>query len=302
MKKYSNLIFCPNCKFALINTYSSKRSLIYKCNCTEYPEIDGILYLKNDIFAKRAVKLIHSNEINKALTTLLNVRRMLQIPVRLLFLDTNIYKLIGFKNSLRILGLFSYPKNWTHYLLQRKVHTSFRIAKRIVKDIRKGSVVLDFGSGPGNLIPYILKKINAKHLHCLDYDFLNLLIARKFFATKGVRLICANIKTVIPFNNANIDYLIAVDSFHYIKNKKVFLKECHRILKKNSQVSIIHTINSSKKVFDYILGITVNNLTKILKIVGFRKIIIYNDLEFLNKQRYNNIVKNNVPYTFFATK
>lgn len=317
---------CPQCKGELTIKFQNKESQVLSCSCFNYPYVGGILYLKRDRKAKKASYLITQSRVGKAIITLLGVRRLLTLPVWLILMPNpidflivkifkkNIYELVNFKGTVLLLTLFSYPKSWAKYLINREKDTSFNLSVFVTKRIKnKTSRILDLGCGVGHLIPSILKRVKPENLYALDNSFLSLLIADRFFSKPGVNLICADVESSVPFRNETFNLVIASDSFHYIKEKKYYLSETFRILTDGGLLSIVHTINTSKRVYGNILGIRAKKIQAFLKAVGYLTVNIYKDdglwdqvikkasLNF-NKPFITRTLKEKDAYTLFASK
>lgn len=327
MSNYSlDSLRCVYCKGRFEIFEVSKEASILHCSCSDFPFIEGIIYFRKDRARKKAITLLREGDERRAVLTLLNTQHLLLFPIYFLFLSSfldslvlrtfnkHIYQVVGFEKFIRVLTLFSYPKSWARYLLNRKKDISYKLSVFATKMFNyKDQVVLDFGCGVGHLIPTLLKKMNPKNLYAIDNSFLSLLIARRYFSYPEVTLICMDAELGLPFINETLNILIASDSFHYVKKKSYFLGEASRALTKSGLLSIIHTINSSKTVYGNILGIKTKEFRLKLKSVGFKKINIYNDDELweyirnkspinLNKIFFSKIINEKDAYTVFAAK
>jgi ubiquinone/menaquinone biosynthesis C-methylase UbiE len=107
--------------------------------------------------------------------------------------------------------------------------------------INPGNTVIDFGCGPGNYIKEASSLAGEKGVvYAADIHELAIKSIDKRIAKYNL----ANVKTVlvkdykcgIPDNAADVIY--ALDMFHMVKKPDIFLKEMHRMLKKNGRLII----------------------------------------------------------------
>lgn len=313
------ILQCTKCRTRL----KRQGTNICFCNCAEYPIIEGIIYMKNDEKGKAALMYLKKGNIWRARKTIIGERLLLTIPINIFlisnFLDRLIkylttkraIQLLGFENTIRLMTLFAYPRSWAKYLIDRKKYNTFQLTKKFLKTIKNPYLKLvDLGSGPGQLITYFLEKIKAENLYCIDDSYLNLLFAKNFFAKKKVHLICANLEDGLPFVDSKVNRIMATDSFFNINNKELLLNDSYRTLANYGSLIVIHTLNTTKKIFENIYGIKAQRICNLLRNNGFTKISIYEDNEILKnfdpdrlRDNYiNQKLKTMDYYTFFAQK
>ncbi len=115
-------------------------------------------------------------------------------------------------------------------------------AKKLKKfGINPGDTVVDFGCGPGNYIKDAsLLAGDTGVVYAADIHEL----AVRAISRKIVKNNLSNVKPVlvkdykceIPDNTADVIY--ALDMFHMVKHPDIFLKELHRMMKKNGKLII----------------------------------------------------------------
>lgn len=261
------------CKFCNSKIKKNPYTDIYKCKCFEYPSVDGILYLIKNQKAQKAVGFLEKGNKVFALLTLLDIHPKLSIPV-LFFSKTGFWRFLGFKISMQILTIFGYPKSWVNYLLRRNDDLSFNLGKKSVRLLAKGRV-LDFGSGVGQLLPFIRSSVGRSEIYALDNSMLSLYISKYFFSDDKTVLVCADATYGLPFATSSLENIIACDCLHDIKNKEPFIKEVIRLVRKTGKLMIIHTINASKTRFKGFYGTPEYVFRNGLKSGGFKKIFVY---------------------------
>lgn len=116
--------------------------------------------------------------------------------------------------------------------------------------IKKNDRIADLGCGNGRLRQYINKE-NVPKGNYFGLDLSNKLldIARKQYPEDHFFL--GDFSKKLPFGADNFDVVTAIASFHHLlskKDQKDFIKECHRILRKNGTL-FITTWNLPKKHF-----------------------------------------------------
>lgn len=264
---------CPYCRSSLKYLKKIGESAIVMCRNHKFPMVDGILYLKVDKFADTAIENITHGRIFPAYINLINLNRRLLLPF---FLFKSKVK-IPFNNFIKLAKRFGFDKNWSDYLLERTQSDSYKITANSIETFRKGDKILDFGCGVGQLLPLISKKTAPGNLYAIDNSFVNLAIAKKYFVKRHVLLICSDGELQFPFAKNFINNITATDSFHYIRNKKLFINESRRILKSGGGLMIFQTINAKGTVFGNIKAIQTENLSKMLKTGGFKRITIFSN-------------------------
>ncbi len=285
------------CKFCNSKLKKNTGTDIYNCKCFKYPAVDGILYLIKDKKAKEAVELLENGNNIFALLKLLDLHPKLSIPV-LLFSKMGLWRFLGFKISMQTLTIFGYPKSWVNYLLRRHGDLSFNLGKKCVRLLTNGSV-LDFGSGVGQLLPFIRTSVGKSKIYALDNSMLSLYISKYFFSDNKTVLVCADANDGLPFATRSLENIIACDCLHDIKNKQPFIKEGVRLIRKTGKIMIIHTINASKTRFKGFFGTPEYVFRNGLRSGGFKNIFVYensNLFEILSNSKisFRNLPKSDI--------
>lgn len=301
-------LVCVYCRRPLKLIFGNANFGILSCVTHNYPVVDGILYLKHDGRGQKAVNLIRSGKHQRAVFTLYDLPRRMSIPAFLLLnKDLN----ISFASFIFIFKLFGYNTKWVNYLIKRKNFDSYKLFRLTVGQLKQGEKTLDFGCGVGQLLSNISRKVGSKNLVALDDFFLNLKIARKYFAKKDVLLVCGDGEQGLPFGNAYFKNIFATDSLHNITNKKLAIEEFSRTTAKNGRIFLIQIINSAGIVFGNIKGIPPEKLRAIVQRTGFKHTKIHRNSFFIKiprnyfldfKNNKFSKVKNKDEYSVFATK
>jgi len=107
--------------------------------------------------------------------------------------------------------------------------------------IKPGDTVIDYGCGPGSylkeasLLAGDKGTVYAADIHELALKSVNRKIQK--YNLKNVKpFLVKDYKCDIPDNTADVIY--ALDMFHMVKQSDLFLKELHRMLKKNGRLII----------------------------------------------------------------
>ena len=261
-KKIEKLI-CPYCqKKIIVHQKISNRSGIVKCGCSFYPVIHNILYLKKDKPAKKAVYFLKKEKNIKALISILDLRKKQLYPTLLITFLNKFFTALGYQKTIKFLSFFSQTKDWYWYLINREKIPSFYISKISYNLTKRNNIcIADLGCGTGQTL--------SDNTFAVDGSFVNLLLANIFFSKRNNILICCDLEKNLPFKTGILDLIISTDTFHYIHNKKHFLKETKRCLNLSGVLSVIHTLNIEKK--RNILGLTPNRLKTLTKNIGFKK-------------------------------
>ena len=175
------------------------------------------------------------------------------------------------KNSTRLFG------EETDFFAEYKVRDLFDY---ITRENKPKELILDFGSGIGNSIPWFRKYFKESSLICADVSSKSLEISSRRFPGKEKYLVLEN---GIGMPDNSIDIIFATCVFHHIpKEEHLFwLFEMKRVLKENGVIFIFehNPLNPltrktvSQCPFDEnAVLISMNEFALKLKNVGFRKI------------------------------
>jgi ubiquinone/menaquinone biosynthesis C-methylase UbiE len=112
--------------------------------------------------------------------------------------------------------------------------------------IKKGSMVLDVGSGTGVLLPCLLKNVGSKgEVLALDFSLTMIKKARSKDENKKVNFTNADAEA-IPIKKDLFDYVICFACFPHIFDKRKALIEMSRVLKKGGKLFIAHLLSSEE--------------------------------------------------------
>jgi SAM-dependent methyltransferase len=297
------MIRCVNCKQTIRKTSTSRHGSfeIFNCNCTKYPSFGGVIYLKRDKAARKAVELINKRKYLQAAQIIFNVSKKLFYLIYFLYFS-NFFRRFGVSLTLKIFHIISHNKVWVKYFAKRESIPYFNISVSSLDYVRgKKEVVLDIGCGIGHIFPKIYERVDSRRVVGIDSSFLNLFLARTFFVKMETRLICCDVEKGLPFINDAFDFIHMADTFHYIKRKTELLKEIDRVLTSNGTLSTIHTHQST---FSNILGANPVAIKECLNQMGFKYVKVYKDSDVLLGLNVANvgILTASDAFTFFASK
>lgn len=273
---------CPLCNQPITRTYpsafvreSSTVSIaLYSCSCQTYPEIGGILYLKNDKAKRRAVQHIYKHNYLRAFFALCQTNRYLKSILFILFYPhvinrfiktvtgKHICQVFGIKNAIRLLAPASTPLSWIRYVQTRDNLASYHIAAAASTIALDKGYLLDIGCGVGQLLP--LYQSAERLVVGIDKLFMNLLFANNYVASSNTRLVCAQVEEGIPYSNNSFSTIVVVDSLHYMKEKSSVMNEITRTLATSGMLQCIQVL-SYQKPQEEILGISPKKLEVLLK-------------------------------------
>lgn len=104
-----------------------------------------------------------------------------------------------------------------------------KLLKKELADFRDEDIILDLGSGAGN-IPV---KLNKKTI-CLDKNIELAKICRR----RGLNAIVADIENPLPFMDKSISTVLLIDTIEHIKYPHKLLGEIKRILKEDGKLIV----------------------------------------------------------------
>jgi ubiquinone/menaquinone biosynthesis C-methylase UbiE len=110
-----------------------------------------------------------------------------------------------------------------------------------------GQSVLDVGTGTGILIPFLHQAVGSKgHITAVDYaqNMVNI-CKTKYANLPNVSIIVANAED-LQVSVASFDAVTCFAVFPHLENKKIALKQFHRVLKPKGRLIIAHALSSSE--------------------------------------------------------
>ena len=147
-----------------------------------------------------------------------------------------------------------------------KIRDYLHPRQEIIKEvgIKAGFQVLDYGCGPGGYVPPVSEAIGSTGtLYALDAMPIAIKMVTKIVAKNELK----NVKTVLSdcatgLQNEALDVVLLYDVFHDLSDQNAVLKELHRVLKPNGQLSFS---DHHMKENDIISVITGTGLFKLQK-------------------------------------
>ncbi|MFW9989308.1 MAG: class I SAM-dependent methyltransferase [Candidatus Odinarchaeota archaeon] len=106
--------------------------------------------------------------------------------------------------------------------------------------IKEGSIVLDYGCGPGSYTIAAAKivgdkgKVYAADIHPLALEEVNKRANEN--KLKNIETVLTNCDTHLEDNS--VDVALLLDIYHHLSNPEIILKELHRVLKDNGSLSV----------------------------------------------------------------
>lgn len=242
-----------------------------KCECSEFPVLEGIL-------------LLNEKSLNRQIIELIKERRVEEAAIRVLGYDS--FELI---NSLERFSLFPPPvplkisrtlgqilsrlaksraerkygrlykrysdKNipfydllgkgvFETYLKHRFSAESFWSIYPFLPILRKKQErLLDLNCGTGHASFVISQSIRQRQLCCADYSFTHLYLARKYFA-QNAEFVCLDANLPLPFKDGTFSSILISDAVHYVHSHFSLAHEMERILSPDGLLLLLHVHNS----------------------------------------------------------
>jgi len=154
-----------------------------------------------------------------------------------------------------------------------------KIIKEEFSIYKNNSLILDLGSGTGNL-SYILKKI-GKRVICIDIEKECLMICKE----KGLEIMERNLEKNLPFKNNSVDGILFSDVIEHLNNPKKIISEIKRCLKNKGKLILFTPAYDS---INWIIAEKIHNyLTK--RKSGHISPFTYESLDYLLSKYFTNI-------------
>ena len=265
-QKLLELMKCPYCgtEFEIEEVYNENKGGItngrIKCECNEYPILEGILILKNAPAKEYIIEYLKKGEIEKAVA--LSLRDYTNDICRvadfiepkpfgkffkkglLTFVNSyskNIYKKYSDKSLsfCDVLGNGSYEIYQKHRFSSQSFWTLYPFIPVLSKRRKR---ILDVCCGAGHASFVISKYVNPDELICVDGGFRSLYLAKKYFSNAEFINIDANYQ--LPFKDNIFSSVLMMDAFHYVDARALLAKEFERVLGKEGMLLLLHLHNA----------------------------------------------------------
>jgi len=231
-----------------------------KCECGEYPILEGILILKNSPMKKYIMEYFKKGEIEKA--TVLPFGDYTNDICRLIdfigqgpfekFLKKSSFYFVSrfFKKRYRkysdkstpfckILGNSSYEKYLQYRFSAETLWSVYPFIPLLKKSKKR---ILDIGCGMGHASFIISAYVEPEELVCVDHNFKSLYLAKKYFV-RDAQFICLNANYPLPFKNDIFDSVFMLDTFHYIQTRAQLANELKRVHSPQGLLLLLHLHN-----------------------------------------------------------
>lgn len=263
-------IRCPYCGSAfdtaleLVKSDNGLGDGILRCDCYEYPVVQGIPVLRQmspvASAQNRAVERLRNGDPGGALHWLLEAGSASGVPVsmekisrlarlaagttkilwklRNLFRESttspseiDILQIKGFEAVLRAIR----PPGYADYLFHRFANPSFLAAIPALiilgQNCRRGPRrrhLLELLGGIGHSSAMVSALFPEVEVVMTDVDFVNLIIASRFMALKVA--LCVDAELPLPFLDDSFEGVYCLDGLHYVRSKVAILSEVDRVV------------------------------------------------------------------------
>jgi SAM-dependent methyltransferase/uncharacterized protein YbaR (Trm112 family) len=260
------LMKCPYCgtDFEIDEVYSENEGEIIngyiKCECNEYPILEGILILKNTPTKGYIIEYLKKKEIEKAIALPFgdytnDICRVMDFiepkPFGEFFKKSLLsfvnrsskkrYKRYSDKNLSfsEVLGKGSSNAYFKHRFSSQTFWSLYPFVPLLRKKRKR---ILDVCCGVGHPSFVISKYVNPDELICVDGEFKSLYLAKKYFSNAEFINIDANYQ--LPFKDDTFSSVLMMDAFHYVDARILLAKELERVLSKEGMLLLLHHHNA----------------------------------------------------------
>ena len=260
-------LICPSCGGALSPSpgiEDARGEILYgvvRCECAEYPIVEGIMSLGTGSGTPEVVDLVKRGDRHGALALSLSegaqraLGRLRWVSRRRVFgrlagrvlTAWALRQAAGDKRRLTtdaplcsILGTSTFET----YLKHRFSAESFWPVFALLPLLRqRNGVVLDIGCGIGHASFAIATTIRPGTLFSIDRTFWELFLARRYMSPEST-VIAIDVNGPLPFRDASIDCVVALDMFHYVDSPAALVREIERVTSQDGLVTMLHVHNA----------------------------------------------------------
>jgi SAM-dependent methyltransferase len=259
---------CPACgeRFKITEVYAededSLKYAVTKCCCSNYPIVDGIFFYRPGGYSRAEIKGLYLDEPDKALFTLLY--RELYGQVCLFRKLSVLHKLdwVISKNRWRqlisgyingnedsVFNLIHHwgDQDWENYLKYRISSPTYQVLSHYLHSLSlsecRTPYIIDLCSGLGHFSSLVGCFFPNHRVINADFSFFNLYFSLKYVAPEA-DCVLLDANSQLPFMDHSFSFMVHVDSFHYIRNKRMLSKEMMRVVENNGIILLAHLHNS----------------------------------------------------------
>jgi SAM-dependent methyltransferase/uncharacterized protein YbaR (Trm112 family) len=261
------LMKCPYCgtDFEIDEVYSENGERVIngciKCECNEYPILEGILILKNAPTKEYIIEYLKKGENEKAVALSLmgytnDICRVADFIEPKPFGKFFKKGLLSFVNSsskkkykkysdkslsfCEVLGSGPSDGYFKHRFSSQ---TFWSLYPFIPLLRRKRKRILDVCCGAGHASFVISQYVNPDELICVDGEFKSLYLAKKYFSN-AAEFINIDANYQLPFKDDIFSSVFMMDAFHYVDARALLAKEFERVLDKEGMLLLLHLHNA----------------------------------------------------------
>ena len=268
MKKgFLKVMHCPYCgkHLEIKEAYEEENEEIItgylKCECGEYPILDGILILQNSPVKRYILDYLKEGKTEKAAVLpfwdynndICRVVDSVRPKLGGKFLEKSslsfvnhfskrIYKRYSDKSIsfYDILGNSSYETYLKHRFSAETLWSVYPFIPLLKKERKR---ILDLGCGMGHASFIISSYVKPEELVCADHAFKSLYLTKKYFA-KDAQFICLDADYPLPFKNNTFNSVFTLDALHYIQTRAQLANELKRVLYPQGLLLLLHLHNA----------------------------------------------------------
>ena len=270
------LLNCPYCgsnlsiKHTIEQEYEKIIAGSVKCDCSEYPILEGILILKDYALNEQVIELLEVGKKEEAIIRYLGsdsfealntFEKSISLPHPF---PQKISHILGQSTS-RLAKLMIEPRykrlfkiysdetlsfydsmgndRYSTYFKQRFSSESlWSVYPFVPLLIKKKERILDLSCGAGHASFILDKYVKPKEHFATDYSFRNLFLAKKFFAPNA-EFICIDANQALPFKEGTFSSILMLDAFHCIRSRASLAREMKRTLCNSGLLLVLHNHN-----------------------------------------------------------
>ncbi len=211
------------------------------CQCSAYPVVEGIPYIRAGKLTDRAVEQVTNGQLVEAFYTLMGLENSQREQWQSLI---ERQKPMTFRDALQVLC----PPAEGEYFLYRFSDPTFLISVSLLRAVgphltRPRRWMIDLCGGTGHLTSKLLDITPAAGVILGDFYFWKIWLAKKFIAPRS-HPVCCNANDPLPFAANICSLILCSGAFEYIWSRRLLANEMTRVIDKQGAVIITHTHNS----------------------------------------------------------
>ena len=260
-------LVCPYCGGALQEgaaTQEANDEILLgtaRCDCSEFPIVDGILILRDTPVPARLIALAKAGSVSEALALCLSDRGESLLhstdartgngvasravtgwtKIRAFHQISEDYH--RFSEGGPLVGLLEHDRSGEYFKHRFSLESFWPLYSMTPILAERAGTILDVGAGIGHSTFVLSEYVRPRHLIYANQSFWQTYLGKHFMAPKAACIVL-DANYALPFATGYCDGVVAIDMLHSLLNRAGLAHEIQRVLSDRGVAAVLHLHNS----------------------------------------------------------